>query len=292
MYYFLGCDVTGLNIPHVRILVLSLPENYRVSSVVHQIVITRTLWIGTYCSTALSTVVTSTPPLPCHEREMPKGSHSHLRIWRRIGDGLGRNVYLRLGVSFRIGVCGSSEDEESSNWKEFTNVVESREEEGDEGILDSAAVYVFTDSSTVESCVDRGSSLSPKLLGLVVWLQALSLRVDIKIHVFHVAGTQMIAQGTDGVSLGYLGHAVMAGETMSAFIPIHLGPGKRGKPFGLLKWIREWAWKMPFTWTRWGGSNKDMTSRVGRTTLRDCRSMCSRPGVALISGPRLQWRLR
>ena len=109
------------------------------------------------------------------------------------------------GSTFGSGCGGSREDPESSNWKEFTNVVESLEEEGEEGNLDNAEVYMFTDNSTVESCVARGSSSSSKLLELVVRLQVLAMRAGIKIHVFHVAGTRMIAQGTDGVSRGYLG---------------------------------------------------------------------------------------
>ena len=77
---------------------------------------------------------------------------------------------------------------------------------------------MFTDNPTVESCVVRGLSSSPKLLELVERLQVLTMRAGIKIHVFHVAGTRMIAQGIDGVSRGYLGHGVMAGQTMSVFI--------------------------------------------------------------------------
>ena len=159
------------------------------------------------------------------------------------GTGLGSTFTCGAGFSFRIGVWGSDEDSESSNWKEFTNVVEALEEEGDEGNLANAEIYMFTDNSTVESCVARGSSGSPKLLGLVVRLHALSTRLGVKIHVFHVAGTRMIAQGTDGVSRGYLGHGIMAGETMSAFIPIHLGVNERVGGEGVVPWIRTWAGK-------------------------------------------------
>ena len=157
------------------------------------------------------------------------------------GTGLGSTFTCGSGFNFRIGVWGAEEDEESSNWKEFTNVVEALEEEGAEGNLNNSEVFMFTDNSTVESCVSRGSSSSPKLLSLVVRLQGLSMRVGIKIHVFHVAGTRMIAQGTDGVSRGYLGHGVMAGETMSAFIPVHLGAMQRGDPGVLYQWIKGWA---------------------------------------------------
>ncbi|KAI2495940.1 hypothetical protein MHU86_18550 [Fragilaria crotonensis] len=156
------------------------------------------------------------------------------------GTGLGATFTCGSGLNFRIGVWGSKEDPESSNWKEFTNVVESLEEEGREGNLDHSEVFMFTDNSTVESCVSRGSSTSPKLLELVVRLQALSMRVGIKINVIHIAGTRMIAQGTDGVSRGFLGQGVMDGEAMSAFVPVHLSAVERSAQ-SLVPWIREWA---------------------------------------------------
>ncbi|KAI2503870.1 hypothetical protein MHU86_10595 [Fragilaria crotonensis] len=158
------------------------------------------------------------------------------------GTGLGATFTCGSGLNFRIGVWGSKEDTESSNWKEFTNVVEALEEEEAEGHLDNAEVFMFTDNSTVESCVSRGSSSSAKLLELVIRIQALSMRAGIKINVFHIAGTRMIAQGTDGVSRGFLGHGVMDGEMMSAYVPIQLSSVERS-PTLLLPWIREWAGK-------------------------------------------------
>jgi hypothetical protein len=49
----------------------------------------------------------------------------------------------------------------------------------------------------------------------------------------------MIAQGTDGVSRGYLGQGVMAGETMVAHIPIHISAVERARD--LVPWIRSWS---------------------------------------------------
>jgi hypothetical protein len=54
--------------------------------------------------------------------------------------------------------------------------------------------------------------LSEKLLGLVVRLHGLMTRSGVKIHIFHVAGTRMIAQGTDGVLRGYLGQGSWLGR--------------------------------------------------------------------------------
>ena len=66
------------------------------------------------------------------------------------------------------------------------------------------------------------------------------MRVGIKINVFHIAGTRMIAQGTDGVSRGFLGQGVMDGQAMSAFVPVHMTAVERSGG-NLVPWIREWA---------------------------------------------------
>lgn len=158
------------------------------------------------------------------------------------GTGLGATFTCEGGFNFRIGVWGSAENPESSNWKEFTNIVESLEDEARSGNLADSEVYMFTDNSTVESCAARGSSSSPKLLRLVIRLHGLMTRSGVKIHIFHVAGTRMIAQGTDGVSRGYLGQGVMAGESMVAYIPVHVSAVERS-PIDLVPWIRSWSGK-------------------------------------------------
>lgn len=156
------------------------------------------------------------------------------------GTGLGATFTCGSGFNFRIGVWGASEDNESSNWKEFTNIVESLEEEAEAGHLANTEVFMFTDNSTVEACASNGSSTSPKLLKLVVRLHALTSEVGVRINIFHVAGTRMIAQGTDGVSRGYLGHGVMAGEAMVMHIPIHISAVTRS-PLDLVPWIQSWS---------------------------------------------------
>jgi hypothetical protein len=156
------------------------------------------------------------------------------------GSGLGATFTCGTGFNFRVGVWGEAEQPESSNWKEFTNVVESLEEEGAAGNLSMTEVFMFTDNSTVESCAAKGSSTSRKLLDLIIRLQALTTRLGIKIHIFHVAGTRMIAQGTDGVSRGYLGQGVMSGESMSMHIPIYLTAIERAPP-EFVPWVRSWS---------------------------------------------------
>lgn len=155
------------------------------------------------------------------------------------GTGLGATFTCGSGFTYRVGIWGAEESMESSNWREFCNVVEALEEEANLGNLSQSEVFMFTDNSTVESCSVKGSSSSPKLLSLIIRLRALTTRHGIIIHVFHVSGTRMIAQGTDGVSRGFLGAGIMAGEAMTSFIPIHLTATERSTK--LLEWIRSWS---------------------------------------------------
>jgi hypothetical protein len=69
------------------------------------------------------------------------------------GKGFGSTMLSVKGVRFRIGLWEKDAEDESSNWKEFENVVEALEEEGRNGSLDGTLVYFFTDNSTVEAAL-------------------------------------------------------------------------------------------------------------------------------------------
>jgi hypothetical protein len=75
------------------------------------------------------------------------------------GTGLGETFTCGSGFNFRIGVWGSKEKEESSNWKEFANMVEALEDEAESGNLLETEVFMFTDNSTVEACATKGRRL-------------------------------------------------------------------------------------------------------------------------------------
>jgi hypothetical protein len=110
------------------------------------------------------------------------------------GTVLGATFMCGSGFNFRKGVWGSIEDPKLSNWKEFTNVVESLEDEAESDNLSDTEVYMFTDYSTGEACASGGLSSSQKLLDLIIQLQGLMTESGVKINTFHVAGTRMIAQ--------------------------------------------------------------------------------------------------
>ena len=117
--------------------------------------------------------------------------------------------------------------------------MESLEDEAESGNLADSEVYMFTNNLTLEPCSAKGSSSFEKLLGLIIRFYGLMTRNGVKIQWFHVKGTRMITQGADGVSTGYLGQGVMAGESMVAHIPVHVPANERSP--NLVPWIRSWT---------------------------------------------------
>ncbi len=159
------------------------------------------------------------------------------------GDASGKGFCGTLGyhdqVNYRIGVWGSDEESESSNYKELCNLVQTCEEEAASWRLYNAEFYLFTDNSTSESCFYRGSSKSKLLHELIVKLRKLEMDYNLTIHLIHVAGTRMIAQGTDGGSRGSLLEGVLSGKPILDFVDLGKSAVERHHP--LLEWIREWT---------------------------------------------------
>ena len=128
-------------------------------------------------------------------------------------------------------------EEESSNWREFTNLVEYLEERGATGALDDGEVFMFTDNSTAEGAFWKGTSPSPKLCELVLCLRQLEMRTGIILHIIHVSGKRMIACGVDGLSRGDHSSGVMQGEALETFVPIHETALERSP--ALLAWLED-----------------------------------------------------
>jgi hypothetical protein len=145
----------------------------------------------------------------------------------------------KRGIRFRIGLWSALEEEESSNYKELFNLVEMVTSEARAGRLRDCEFFLFTDNSTAEGCFYRGSSKSPLLHYLVLSLRAIEMEYGMTIHVVHISGKRMIAQGTDGCSRGSLMEGVMAGADMLTFVDLGKGGFDRHPP--LLEWIRSWT---------------------------------------------------
>jgi hypothetical protein len=85
----------------------------------------------------------------------------------------------------------------------------------------------------------KGNSSSEELFEVILELRILELEGDIFLHIVWVAGTRMIAQGTDGLSRGDFTTGIMLGDTMRSHIPINRTAFERSP--ALLNWIQGWA---------------------------------------------------
>ena len=144
-----------------------------------------------------------------------------------------------IGLYGRFGVWGKDSETESSNYRELNNLVETVEEEALEGRMDGGELWIFTDNSTAESVFHKGGSTSPKLHELVVRLRLAELDYGFTLYVVHVAGTRMIAQGTDGLSRGSFLEGVVAGGQMLSFIDLSLSATIRAP--GVVDFVKSWV---------------------------------------------------
>ncbi len=130
------------------------------------------------------------------------------------------------------------EEEESSNYKELSNLVWTVTAEAKAGRLRDCEFFLFTDNSTTEGCFYHGSLKSPLLHKLALRLQTLEMSYGMTIHVVQISGKRMIAQGTDGCSRGSLMEGLMAGTDM--LTSVHLGKGGIDQHPPLLEWVCAW----------------------------------------------------
>jgi hypothetical protein len=138
------------------------------------------------------------------------------------GRGFGSTFQVGSEVFFQYGQWPDRISEaESSNWRELANLVESLEAEVRDRGLTDCEIFLFTDNTTAEAAYWKGTSKSERLFELVLRLRLLEIRNDLIIHVIHVAGTRMQAQGTDGISRGDKSMGVMRGIPMEEFCPLH-----------------------------------------------------------------------
>ena len=153
--------------------------------------------------------------------------------------GFGASLDLPQGIRGRFGVWSRDEEDKSSNFRELRNLVDTVEEEAQAGNLTNSELWLFTDNSTAESCFTKGSSSSPLLHGLVLRLRKVEMERDLKLQIVHVAGTRMIAQGTDGLSRGMLCEGVLAGKDMLDYVDIAKSACQRHPP--LREFVRSWS---------------------------------------------------
>jgi hypothetical protein len=155
-------------------------------------------------------------------------------------DGFGASIEIEgKGIVWRSGTWNLSMRKESSNYREFRNLIEIIESLVARGSLSGHELFMFTDNSTAEAAFFKGTSTSEKLFNLVLRLRKIEMEGNLFIHLVLVSGTRMIWSGVDGLSRGDYNAGVMAGEEMLAFVPLCQSAAERSA--SLLLWVRSWA---------------------------------------------------
>ena len=151
--------------------------------------------------------------------------------------GFGSSMDYSGTIKYRIGTWGPDQDNESSNFREFCNLIETLEHEAKLGRLDNSTIIMATDNATVESCIYKGNSTNHKLYDLIIRFKDLELSTGSKVLVTHVSGKRMMAQGTDGISRGHLREGISLGASMLSFCP--WGTCALQRSPSLLPWLKE-----------------------------------------------------
>lgn len=115
------------------------------------------------------------------------------------GAGFGSSIHRASGLKIRHGIWGRDSNKVTSNYREFRNLVETVEEEVMEGKINGSELFIFTDNAAAEGRFYKGTSLPRLLFNLISRLRKAE-HGGFKLHVVHVSGRRMIAQGTDGLS--------------------------------------------------------------------------------------------
>ena len=80
---------------------------------------------------------------------------------------------------------------ETSNWKEGTNITVVVEELSKEHKSYNGKLFILKNNQVFEGCFYKGNSNSRKLNGLVLRLTLVDMKTCCILHVIHVAGTSM-----------------------------------------------------------------------------------------------------
>jgi hypothetical protein len=170
-------------------------------------------------------------------------SESTFTVYYGFGDvssgGFGSTVARPDGLYGRFGIWGRDTKEQSLNYCKLCNLVDTVEEEAKEGYLQGGELWLFTNNATAEGCFFCGGSSSKLLHELVLCLRKTEMEYDFTLHVVHVAGTRMIAQGTDGLSWGIFLEGVMRGEDMLSFVDLSQTAIERHP--GVLDFVKSWV---------------------------------------------------
>ena len=110
---------------------------------------------------------------------------------------------------------------ESSNFREAANlVIKVIRMVKTSHIKEGSEVFVCTGNMVIKQTYTKGSSKSPKLHNLIIELRQLEMEGKLIIHFIWIAGTRMVAQGTDALSWGAILTSSMAVAQFLRLLPL------------------------------------------------------------------------
>jgi hypothetical protein len=176
------------------------------------------------------------------------------------GKGFGTAVWAGGRLCWESGHFTTSYQDESSNFREASNLIIRLEDLERADGLREAEIFVFTDNAVFEGTFYKGHSNSRKLNDLVLRVRQVERRTGCLLHVIHVSGTRMKAAGIDGLSRGDLLEGMMKrGADPMRFVPLSQGTQERAGQ-GVENWIRSW-WSMDDGKPWFGSELKLLTPR-------------------------------
>lgn len=164
------------------------------------------------------------------------------------GSGFGDCLWVDgdEGLDIAFGSWDGNLASQSSNFREGYNLILRLEELLKSGkVARGTELWLFTDNSVSESAFNKGSSKSKLLHELCARVRKAEMAYSLQVQIVWIAGTRMIAQGTDGLSRGDLTSGVMAGDEFLSHIPLDRGAFERSSV--LKDWFenalpKQWVW--------------------------------------------------
>jgi hypothetical protein len=174
-----------------------------------------------------------------------KSSKAYYGFGDASGLGFGAMIQIRDEIWYEYGQWTEIANEKSSNWREFTNLVEFLEGAVVKHKLGGSEIFIFTDNSTSEAAFWKGTSQSPLLFELVLRLRQLDMDHNIMLHVVHVSGKRMIDQGTDGLSWADHSTGAVTGRDIRHWVPLNKGTLERSPGWRLVSARPQGNWGSP-----------------------------------------------
>jgi hypothetical protein len=157
--------------------------------------------------------------------------------------GFGATIQIGESISYEYGQwTREGVEKRSSNWREFTNLVEFSERSIKKHGLGGSEIFIFTDNNTSEAAFGKGLRRPPCCLS---WSCGCEMDHNLIIHVVHVLGKRMIDQGTDGLSRADHLQGVVTGRDIHHWVPLNESTFMRLKP--LETWLAKAIGGLGFT---------------------------------------------